>query len=91
MFSAEAQAQAQAQAQSQGETPSTSAENTDTPMEVDQDDKEKPKKSEETSKEIPESLPSLSEQLQLDYLWQTLSSCLKDLEDTPDHHAVLVV
>ena len=60
-------------------------------MEVDHDDKEKPKKSEETAKDVPESLPSLSEQLQLDYLWQTLSSCLKDLEDTPDHHAVLVV
>jgi E3 ubiquitin-protein ligase HUWE1 len=34
---------------------------------------------------------SLSETLNLDTLWNTLSDCLKELEDTPDHHAVLVL
>lgn len=37
------------------------------------------------------SLPSLSEQLELSQLWDTLSACLRDLADTPDHHAVLVL
>jgi E3 ubiquitin-protein ligase HUWE1 len=36
-------------------------------------------------------LPTLSEQLTLDKLWDTLSSCLLELADTPDHHAVLVL
>ena len=36
-------------------------------------------------------LESLSELLNLDNLWETLSSCLKDLAGTPDHHAVLVL
>ena len=36
-------------------------------------------------------LPSLSTELSLNILWDTLSSCLKDLADTPDHHAVLVL
>ena len=39
----------------------------------------------------PESLESLSEQLDLSQLWSTLSNCLKELADTPDHHAVLVL
>jgi E3 ubiquitin-protein ligase HUWE1 len=38
-----------------------------------------------------EVLPTLSEQLTLDRLWETLSSCLLELADTPDHHAVLVL
>lgn len=38
-----------------------------------------------------EVLPTLSEQLTLDKLWDTLSSCLLELADTPDHHAVLVL
>lgn len=34
----------------------------------------------------------LSEQLgSLEYLWDTLSMCLLELEHTPDHHAVLVL
>ena len=37
------------------------------------------------------SLSSLSEQLLLGPLWDALSFCLKDLADTPDHHAVLVL
>lgn len=37
-----------------------------------------------------ESVP-LSELLNLDALWNTLSNCLKELEETQDHHAVLVL
>ena len=37
------------------------------------------------------SLPSLSDELLLNTLWDTLSACLRDLADTPDHHAVLVL
>ena len=40
---------------------------------------------------MPDSLESLSEQLCLSELWSTLSNCLKELADTPDHHAVLVL
>ena len=38
-----------------------------------------------------ESLESLSDELQLGHLWEALSSCLRDLAHTPDHHAVLVL
>lgn len=34
---------------------------------------------------------SLSIELQLDDLWETLSQCLLELAETPDHHAVLVL
>merc|ERR1719336_387743 len=40
---------------------------------------------------LPDSLESLSEQLCLSELWSTLTNCLKELADTPDHHAVLVL
>merc|ERR1712130_662260 len=50
---------------------------TSTPMEVESD--------------LPECLESLSDQLTLTDLWATLSNCLKELADTPDHHAVLVL
>lgn len=33
----------------------------------------------------------LSNELALDELWETLSRCLLELADTPDHHAVLVL
>lgn len=36
-------------------------------------------------------LSPLSETLKLDTLWDTLSECLKELEETTDHHAVLVL
>lgn len=36
-------------------------------------------------------LSPLSETLKLDTLWDTLSDCLKELEETSDHHAVLVL
>lgn len=45
----------------------------------------------EDGEEVPDSLESLSEQLDLTGLWDTLSLCLQDLADTPDHHAVLVL
>ena len=44
----------------------------------------------ESADEI-EGLDSLSDQLSLEPLWEALSGCLKDLADTPDHHAVLVL
>ena len=34
---------------------------------------------------------SLSIELNLDHLWNTLSECLLELADAPDHHAVLVL
>merc|ERR1711884_518 len=48
-------------------------------------DQEKDKEEEE------DSLASLSEELSLEELWDALSSCLRELADTPDHHAVLVL
>ncbi|XP_076049070.1 HECT, UBA and WWE domain containing E3 ubiquitin protein ligase 1 isoform X2 [Oratosquilla oratoria] len=39
----------------------------------------------------PADLGSLSSQLALEHLWHTLSSCLVELGETPDHHAVLVL
>lgn len=44
---------------------------------------------EEKSK--PEEPDSLSVELALDKLWDTLSLCLLELADAPDHHAVLVL
>ena len=44
-----------------------------------------------TTAPVLDSLESLSEQLDLSELWSTLSDCLKELADTPDHHAVLVL
>jgi E3 ubiquitin-protein ligase HUWE1 len=38
-----------------------------------------------------DSLDSLSDELELSPLWDALSSCLRDLAHTPDHHAVLVL
>merc|ERR1712240_302944 len=46
----------------------------------------------ETEKrELVDTLESLSDQLILSSLWDTLSNCLKELAETPDHHAVLVL
>lgn len=39
----------------------------------------------------PGELAPLSETLRLDELWNTLSDCLVELEETADHHAVLVL
>lgn len=46
----------------------------------------------ETNKPIDKpNLTVLSEALNLESLWNTLSQCLFELEETPDHHAVLVL
>ena len=64
----------------------------DNAMDVDATkDQEKSQKEEKTEGDTSECLESLSELLNLDNLWETLSSCLKDLAGTPDHHAVLVL
>merc|ERR1712088_459189 len=55
-----------------------------TAMEVETEKKEK-------EKELVDTLESLSDQLTLNSLWDTLSNCLKELAETPDHHAVLVL
>merc|ERR1719232_1635616 len=54
-------------------------------------DTERSKVIEESENEKVGCLESLSELLSLENLWETLSSCLKDLAGTPDHHAVLVL
>ncbi|KAM9113408.1 E3 ubiquitin-protein ligase HUWE1 isoform 2-T2 [Pangshura tecta] len=41
--------------------------------------------------ERPPDLPLLSEQLKLDELWAMLGECLKELEESHDQHAVLVL
>ena len=43
------------------------------------------------AEEEDDSLASLSDELSLEELWDALSSCLRELADTPDHHAVLVL
>ncbi len=60
-------------------------------MDVDPEERKDEKKAADTKEPVEDSLESLSEQLQLGSLWDTLSNCLKDLADTPDHHAVLVL
>jgi len=45
--------------------------------------------SKSTADDVP--LPPLSDQLDLDYLWDTLSDCLTQLQLTQDNHAVLVL
>ena len=67
-------------------------------MEVDKNDPaekalggEAEKEQEEKGEEEEDCLASLSEELSLEELWDALSSCLRELADTPDHHAVLVL
>ncbi|XP_037368255.1 E3 ubiquitin-protein ligase HUWE1 isoform X7 [Talpa occidentalis] len=55
--------------------------------ETPQGEKEKEKEKEER----PPELPLLSEQLSLDELWDMLGECLKELEESHDQHAVLVL
>uniref|UniRef100_UPI00398F46F5 E3 ubiquitin-protein ligase HUWE1-like n=1 Tax=Pristiophorus japonicus TaxID=55135 RepID=UPI00398F46F5 len=45
---------------------------------------------EKEEEKLPE-LPLLSEQLSLDELWDMLGECLKELEESHDQHAVLVL
>lgn len=44
-----------------------------------------------TDKDTSGGLPRLSDQLELDELWETLGECLTGLNKTSDHHAVLVL
>lgn len=44
-----------------------------------------------TDKDSSGVLPRLSDQLELDELWETLGECLTALNKTTDHHAVLVL
>lgn len=46
---------------------------------------------EKEKEEKPPELPLLSEQLSLDELWDMLGECLKELEESHDQHAVLVL
>uniref|UniRef100_A0A8C5ZGX9 E3 ubiquitin-protein ligase HUWE1 n=1 Tax=Marmota marmota marmota TaxID=9994 RepID=A0A8C5ZGX9_MARMA len=46
---------------------------------------------EKEKEERPPELPLLSEQLSLDELWDMLGECLKELEESHDQHAVLVL
>ncbi|XP_073669096.1 E3 ubiquitin-protein ligase HUWE1 isoform X4 [Paramisgurnus dabryanus] len=83
--------------QSVAETPA--AQRDDSPMDVDQPsplDQDQAALGEESSSQqeqeerLPE-LPLLSEQLLLDELWDMLGECLKELEESHDQHAVLVL
>ncbi|XP_069896532.1 E3 ubiquitin-protein ligase HUWE1 isoform X9 [Dipodomys merriami] len=50
-----------------------------------------PSQGEKEKEERPPELPLLSEQLSLDELWDMLGECLKELEESHDQHAVLVL
>ncbi|XP_048192464.1 E3 ubiquitin-protein ligase HUWE1 isoform X9 [Perognathus longimembris pacificus] len=50
-----------------------------------------PSHGEKEKEERPPDLPLLSEQLSLDELWDMLGECLKELEESHDQHAVLVL
>ncbi|KAM7411952.1 hypothetical protein PAMA_021769 [Pampus argenteus] len=71
----------------------------DSPMDVDQPSplEQDPAPLDEEGNSQPESeerlpdLPLLSEQLLLDELWDMLGECLKELEESHDQHAVLVL
>jgi len=67
-------------------TPTPVSETAATPMDVEETVAES-----SAAKEIVECLDSLSDELDLQPLWDALSSCLRDLAHTPDHHAVLVL
>ncbi|KAM9431244.1 E3 ubiquitin-protein ligase HUWE1-like isoform 8-T8 [Salvelinus alpinus] len=71
----------------------------DSPMDVDQPSPleqdpapldEEGNSQSETEERLPD-LPLLSEQLLLDELWDMLGECLKELEESHDQHAVLVL
>ncbi|XP_064606987.1 E3 ubiquitin-protein ligase HUWE1-like isoform X3 [Liolophura sinensis] len=66
--------------------PSAQQPSPEAPMEVDQSEKNST-----MVEESPIVLPRLSEQLELDELWETLGECLSELAKMPDHHAVLIL
>uniref|UniRef100_A0A667ZPY6 E3 ubiquitin-protein ligase HUWE1 n=1 Tax=Myripristis murdjan TaxID=586833 RepID=A0A667ZPY6_9TELE len=81
-------------------TSSASAARDDSPMDVDQPSPLEPDPAPlgtsegnsqlESEERLPD-LPLLSEQLLLDELWDMLGECLKELEESHDQHAVLVL
>ena len=79
-------APAEGEAASATPTPTPVSETAATPMDVEETVAES-----SAAKEIVECLDSLSDELDLQPLWDALSSCLRDLAHTPDHHAVLVL
>lgn len=85
---AAASAAAAANPETTGTPTSEKAEKSEEQPDKDNDNEEVEKMEVETKDPI---LPSLSDQLTLCNLWDTLSACLRDLADTPDHHAVLVL
>lgn len=91
------QLQQQQQQQQQPQQQSSSQQTTDQPRE-DASQQTQPsaqaKEQPQSSKNVaspPSVQPILSEILQLDDLWNTLSDCLVELEENADHHAVLVL
>uniref|UniRef100_A0A6Q2WW38 E3 ubiquitin-protein ligase HUWE1 n=1 Tax=Esox lucius TaxID=8010 RepID=A0A6Q2WW38_ESOLU len=62
----------------------------DQPSPLDQDPAALGSSQSETEERLPD-LPLLSEQLLLDELWDMLGECLKELEESHDQHAVLVL
>ncbi|XP_029689696.1 E3 ubiquitin-protein ligase HUWE1 isoform X5 [Takifugu rubripes] len=88
---------ATSEAQSMGEAQPTQRD--DSPMDVDQPSPleqdptpldEEGNGQSESEERLPD-LPLLSEQLLLDELWDMLGECLKELEESHDQHAVLVL
>uniref|UniRef100_A0A3P9GYP9 E3 ubiquitin-protein ligase HUWE1 n=1 Tax=Oryzias latipes TaxID=8090 RepID=A0A3P9GYP9_ORYLA len=81
------------------QTPSSSvssaaAQRDDSPMDVDQPspiEQDSEGNSQTEAEERLPDLPLLSEQLLLDELWDMLGECLKELEESHDQHAVLVL
>ncbi|XP_062871591.1 E3 ubiquitin-protein ligase HUWE1 isoform X2 [Trichomycterus rosablanca] len=80
-------------------TESTAAQRDESPMDVDQPSPleqdqapagEEGNGQQEQEERLPD-LPLLSEQLLLDELWDMLGECLKELEESHDQHAVLVL
>ncbi|XP_046895555.1 E3 ubiquitin-protein ligase HUWE1 isoform X4 [Hypomesus transpacificus] len=97
--SAAAAAAAAAAATSEVQAESQAAQRDDSPMDVDQPSPldqdpapldEEGNSQSENEERLPD-LPLLSEQLLLDELWDMLGECLKELEESHDQHAVLVL
>uniref|UniRef100_A0A803TSC2 E3 ubiquitin-protein ligase HUWE1 n=1 Tax=Anolis carolinensis TaxID=28377 RepID=A0A803TSC2_ANOCA len=90
-----------ARRQQQATTAEGSVRRDESPMDVDQPSpntqdtqsvvSEGSQQGEKEKEERPPDLPLLSEQLSLDELWDMLGECLKELEESHDQHAVLVL
>ncbi|XP_077452789.1 E3 ubiquitin-protein ligase HUWE1 isoform X1 [Stigmatopora argus] len=86
------------QSEMQSSSEAQTAQRDDSPMDVDQPSMELDSSTldedgngqSESEEKLPD-LPLLSEQLLLDELWDMLGECLKELEESHDQHAVLVL